>query len=331
MSAAGCEPRRAGPGSRAGSLSPSMWSTRTPAIALVATERHDQLVGPLAHLRVLHAHADQPVDVEEAAVVPRPGLRPPVGRPEMLSQPTARRADLRTSAVRGRGGTPGRPGRAPRRRFVGGGGPPAERARGRPERCRARGHRAGSSRCRRSASGRGLALAEDLPPPVVGGVGGHVVGHDVEEQAHAVVSELVEQGFEVVRPTPGRGRGARGRSRRSRGCCPARPPGSARRRGSRSPGRPGTGRARAPRPSPARGVAAGRWSREPAGVIVRFRSLWRSNSVEWALSETASVRTMRPQGPGWAVLRTSSQMPASSMSGQRVGTGTCPGVEQDEQ
>ncbi len=66
-----------------GSPSPSGWSTRSPSTRPCSTQPADRDVGGVEHRAVLDAHADQVVDVEEAAVaeVPR---RPPEREPVVL-------------------------------------------------------------------------------------------------------------------------------------------------------------------------------------------------------------------------------------------------------
>ena len=60
----------------------------------------------------------------------------------------------------------------------------------------------------------------------------------------------------------------------------------------------------------------------PVGRSERFlchslgRSLWRKSSTECDVKLTTSFRTRRVHGPGWAVLRTSSQRPGSSIRGK---------------
>ncbi len=300
-----------------------------PGDPVVLGQFEDEPVRRPEDVRVLHAHADQAVDVEEPPVVPFVPTEAPVGRPIVLPVQQLleiRAGDARRSgrhrlgiererlavqhdlALPGAGPHGGRtPAQhvAPRFGQAGHQNPPGVR---RPVDVECRGE-----------LGR-FTVAQDIPPPRVRRVRRHVVGHDVDEQPHAVAGQPVEEGAE-----PGRRAERRIEAARIDDVVAV---GAARRGGEYRRDVEGLDaqlvevvdqRRRGGEAEALQLQTIGRAQRSGArdrGAHPWGRSVWRNRRLECAVRFTASLRIWRAHGPGRAVLSSSSQTPGLSMRGK---------------
>ena len=287
-------------------------------------------MGGLVDVRVLDPHPDQPVDVEEPAVVALEAAEPPDRRggsaggrapppasspaPGATSGSSGKSWPSTLTAGAGRSSTATAPvaSTAASGASRASGAPPARRRP--PSRCRSTG-----------ACAEFGAEAQHVPPPPVGRVGRHVVGHDVDEEPHAVARRARSAAPRSRPRCRGPGRAGSGRRRRSRGCCRGRRQYRRQVQGLDARARRGRRRAgpRRRRTRP-RGAAGGRSSpsgRARAGAQSSGRSVWRRSRLDWAPRLTRVGR-----GPGAGTVpagpqRAEQLLPAARPVdvGQRVG------------
>ena len=170
------------------------------------------------------------------------------------------------------------------------------------------------SRCRRPPRAPIAAVLEHVPPPRVGGRHRHadVVGHDVDQHAHAQPRASARQRRQPLGAARDSSRPGRRRPRRSRGCSRARRPAAAR-------GRPRRRRARA-----GRAIVAAASNRSKSAVIwSRYVETGRRGSgprhgrpppwlFPWAASDAPPSGRARPRVHGAPAARRPSGTAASS-------------------